>query len=147
MRRFVRHPSCIPIELSVARTHNSNAAGQYLHNISSGGFACAVEEPLPVGCSVHLRIPMIWPDYRGSGVVAWCRKATRLYEIGIRFSEQHLFKAKMVEQLAQIEQYRLQVQQSEGRALSSEQAAIEWIELFAKDFSDSFLEPDEKIGS
>ena len=141
MRRFVRHPSSIPIELSVARAHPSGA--QALCNISRGGFACTVAEPLPVGSAVHLRIPVIWPDYRGNGVVAWCRKAEPAYEVGIQFSAQQLFSAKMAEQLAQIEQYRLQLQHSEGRTLSNEQAAIEWIGLYAKDFSDSFFAPDD----
>lgn len=141
MRRFVRHPSSIPIELSVARTHPSTSHA--LCNISRGGFACAVDEPLPVGCTVQLRIPVIWPDYRGSGVVAWCRKIEPAYEIGIQFNAQQLFSAKMAEQLAQIEQYRLHLQHNEGRTLSNEQAAIEWIGLYAKDFSESFLEPDD----
>ncbi len=75
MRRFVRHPSSIPIELSVARTHPAGA--QAFRNIGRGGFACTVAEPLPVGSTVQLRIPMIWPDYHGSGVV-WCYAVIRL---------------------------------------------------------------------
>lgn len=142
MRRFVRHPSSIPIELSLARTP---PAAQALRNISRGGFACTVAEPLPVGSAVQLRIPVVWPDYRGSGVVAWCRKSEPAYEVGIQFSAQQLFSAKMAEQLAQIEQYRLHLEQSEGRTLNNEQAAIEWIGLYAKDFSDSFLEPDDTL--
>ncbi len=53
----------------------------------------------------------------------------------------------MAEQLAQIEQYRLHLQQSEGRSLSNEQAALEWIELYAKDFSESFFAPDDMLDS
>lgn len=144
MRKFVRHPSSIPIELSVARSSFSGM--QKLRNVSTGGLACVVDEPLPVGCSVNLRIPMVWPEYRGNGVVAWCRKAAPMFEVGIQFDAQHFFKAKMVEQLAQIEQYRAQVQLSEGRALSSELAAEEWIARYAEDFSESFQAPDESVG-
>jgi hypothetical protein len=141
MRRFVRHPSSIPIELSIARVHPPGA--QAFCNVSRGGFACTVAEPLAVGSAVQLRIPMIWPDYHGSGVVAWCHKTEPDYEVGIQFSAQQSFNAKMAGQLAQIEQYRLHMQQSEGRTLNNEQAAREWIELYAKDFSDSFFELDD----
>jgi hypothetical protein len=141
MRRFVRHPSSIPIELSVARVHPPGTPA--FRNVSRGGFACTVAEPLPVGSAVQLRIPMIWPEYHGSGVVAWCHKTEPAYEVGIQFSAQQSFSAKMAGQLAQIEQYRLHLQQSEGRTLSNEQAAIEWIALYAKDYSESFFEPDD----
>ncbi|MDB6060729.1 MAG: type pilus assembly PilZ [Verrucomicrobiaceae bacterium] len=144
MRKFVRHPSSIPIELSVARAAIPRAR---CRNISNGGFACTVDEPLPVGSSVCLRIPVIWPEYRGNGVVAWCQQVTPAYEIGIQFVAQDLFKTKMVEQLCQIEQYRIQLQLNEGRTLSSQAAAEEWIALYAKDFSDSFLGSDESAGN
>lgn len=137
MRKFVRHPSSIPIELALARTPNGGGTHE-LRNISNGGFACAVDEPIAVGSAVQLRIPVIWPDYRGCGIVVWCREAPPRYEVGIEFGSQDLFKTKMVEQLCQIEQYRQQILSDEGRALDSEQAAQEWITLYAKEFSESF---------
>lgn len=136
MRKFVRHPSSIPVELAVERV--SGAGATQLRNISHGGFACAVDEPIQVGAAIQLRIPMIWPDYRGSGVVVWCRPSPPRYEVGIQFGSQDLFKTKMVEQLCQIEHYRQQIKYDEGRELDSESAAQEWIALYAKDFSDAF---------
>ncbi len=136
MRKFVRHPSSIPIELAVARAPGRGATE--LRNISKGGFACAVDEPIAIGSAVQLRIPKIWPDYRGCGVVVWCRAMPPHYEVGIEFSAQDVFKTKMVEQLCQIEQYRQQILSDEGRELGTEQAAQEWIALYAKEFSESF---------
>lgn len=136
MRKFVRHPSSIPIELAVIKAPAPGSSR--LRNVGVGGFACAVAEPLPVGCSVNLRIPLVWPEYRGCGLVVWCKKTAPAYEVGIQFDARHFFQAKMVEQLAQIEEYRAQAQFSDGRALSSELAAEEWIALHAKEFADSF---------
>ena len=136
MRRFVRHPSSIPIELSVARGRDAESSS--LHNISTGGLACAVPRPLPVGCPVVLRIPMIWPDYRGRGVVAWCRPWRDQFEVGVQFSAQDVFKARMVEQLSQIEFYRQQIMAEQGRSLDGEQAAREWISQHAGDFAAFF---------
>ncbi len=154
MRKFVRHPSSIPIELAVARTPSCRAPELHnplesnnppelnkppeLHNISNGGFSCAIDEPITVGAAVQLRIPVIWPDYRGCGVVVWCRPTPPRYEIGIQFAAQDFFKTKMVEQLCQIELYRQQILSEEGRELDSEQAAQEWIALYAHEFSESF---------
>lgn len=135
MRKFVRHPSSIPVELAVGPLPGCHAPE--LRNVSNGGFACVVDAPIAVGAPVQLRIPVVWPDYRGCGVVVWCRTAPPRYEVGIEFAEQDLFKTKMVEQLCQIEQYRRQVLR-DGRELDSEQAAREWIALYAREFSESF---------
>lgn len=136
MRRYVRHPSTIPIELTVAC---APCAGRpQLANIATGGFACTVDEPLAIGASVQLRVPMIWPEYRGCGTVKWCRAEKNAFEVGIEFCAQDLFKAKMVEQLSQIEHYRNQLWIEEGRIVDGEQAAVEWIARYAKDFSDDF---------
>lgn len=136
MRKYVRHPSSIPIELAIACAPCTGP--QQLANIATGGFACSVSEPLPVGASVELRIPMIWPEYRGCGVVKWCRGDAPHCEVGIEFCAHDLFKAKMVEQLSQIEDYRNRIWVEEGRIADSEQAAKEWIALYAKEFADSF---------
>lgn len=139
MRKYVRHPSTIPIELSIARA--PCIGPQLLANIATGGFACTVSEPLPVGSTVQLRIPMIWPDYRGCGVVKWCRSEPPNYEVGIEFCAQDLFKAKMIEQLSQIEHYRNQLWVEEGRIVDGEQAAVEWIARYAKEFAEAFQKP------
>jgi hypothetical protein len=136
MRKYVRHPSTIPIELTVARA--PCVERQHMKNIASGGFACAVSEPIAVGVTVQLRIPLIWPEYRGCGVVKWCSGDANEYEIGIEFCAQDLFKAKMVEQLSQIEHYRNQLWVEEGRIVDGEQAAVEWITRYAREFADAF---------
>jgi hypothetical protein len=41
---------------------------------------------------------------------------------------------RLIEQICYIEHYRQEVLISEGRKLTSEQAALEWIEKFAQDF-------------
>ena len=43
----------------------------------------------------------------------------------------------MVEQICHIEQYRREVLKKEGRRLSSEEAASEWIVKYASDFPDT----------
>jgi len=141
MRKFVRHPSSIPIELSALRDAVSEPT--HLSNISTGGLACRVAHPLAEGSSVVLRMPCIWPDYSGTGVVAWCHEVPDGFEVGIQFGGQDAFKTRMVEQLCQIEQYRQQVLADQGRAIDVEQAAQEWIGQHAEDFAAAFSPPQE----
>jgi hypothetical protein len=41
---------------------------------------------------------------------------------------------KMIEQISQIENFRREVEQRDGRKLNSEQAAREWVSKYAGDF-------------
>jgi len=47
---------------------------------------------------------------------------------------QSAFQSRMEDQCKQIDQYRLRVMQGEGRQLSQDQAALEWIALYADSF-------------
>ncbi|MEQ8937648.1 MAG: PilZ domain-containing protein, partial [Gammaproteobacteria bacterium] len=49
-------------------------------------------------------------------------------------SKQKMFLLRMVEQLCHIEHYRNEIARVEGRELSSEQAAQEWISKYAESF-------------
>ena len=64
------------------------------------------------------------------------------YEVGVEFvMPDDEYRARMVEQLCYIEHYKRRVQAREGRELSGEQAAREWIEKYAAHFPD--LDGDE----
>ena len=69
--------------------------------------------------------------------MVWCREACPGYEAGLEFSETNEFKARMVAQFCQIEDYRRDVLEKEGRELSSEDAAREWIMRYAADFAET----------
>ena len=63
------------------------------------------------------------------------RKKSSFFRVGVVFenqnSEHHL---RMVEQVCHIEYYRKQQAEDRGRKLSSEEAAQEWVALYAADF-------------
>ena len=57
------------------------------------------------------------------------------FELGVEFlNADDAFRARMVEQVCYIENYKLTVFREEGRRLSLEEAAREWISKFASDF-------------
>jgi hypothetical protein len=132
-RRFIRHPSRMPLHFDV---HGGvDQRDEYLRNVSEGGLCFASAIALPPGQRLRLTIPVLGQRFEIDGRVAWCRPGNEGYEIGVSFFDpQDRFAIRMVEQLCYVEAYRRQVAQDEGRELSREQAAEEWIERFADQF-------------
>ncbi len=141
MRNYIRHPSDIPIDFQPEEL--AEAHSERLKNISQGGLAFHSSTPLTAGRIIRVKIPLVTPVFQAVGRVMWCHPRDGHFEIGIEFLDQDdAFRARMVEQLCHIEHYRQQVLAEEGRQLSSEEAAAEWIQRFAPDFPD----PDGRGG-
>jgi len=133
MRKFIRHPSDIPIEIIVESDADS---GNYnLTKISLGGLSFKGNRFYEPGSIVTIRISVVRPVYQTRGRVVWCRKKGEFYEIGIQFIEAgDAYQCRMVEQVCHIEHYRKEVAETEGRTLSSQEAAYEWILKYASEF-------------
>ena len=132
-RRYIRHPSRMPIRFDLQG--DTPQRHEYLRNVSEGGLCFSTHLVLDPGLTVRLNIPLFDQYYQVDAMVAWCRAAGDQYEVGVRFmTPQDRFCVRMVEQLCYIEDYRQQVRSEEGRQLSSEEAAAEWIERFADQF-------------
>lgn len=138
MRRFLRHPSDMPVELVLRK--QAFLPRQRLNNISLGGVACNCSRHFRSGTAVEMRIPLLGDQARCPGVVAWCRKLANDYLVGIAFiDEDTLFRARMVEQVCQIEHYRHQRELELGQPLAIEAVASEWIAAHAADFSNASM--------
>jgi hypothetical protein len=133
-RGFIRHPTDIPIRWSLGDI--VPPGGEHLRNISEGGLAFDSHHDIPVGASIDIHIPVGRPEVSVKGEVVWCRPTDDgCFEIGVRFIDAgQRFKMRMVEQVCHIEQYKKELFENEGRSLTSEQAAMEWIKRFAKEF-------------
>ncbi len=135
MRRFVRHPTDIPIIVQPSAYQPERTQESVMSNVSLGGLSCEVDAELVVGCKVDINIPFLASGYRGCGEVVWCRRRGNRYEVGVRFTDsEEAYKSRMIQQVCQIEHYKKWVLEQEGRQLDGNQAAAEWIEKFAADF-------------
>lgn len=133
-RRFIRHPTDVPIEYSVQDAGGARHRRR-MKNVSHGGLCFIADHDVPPGAMIDLSLPVDVAAFRAEGEVAWCRPVDGHFEIGIRFKDEASdFAVRMVEQICQIERYRAEVARSEGRSLTSEEAAAEWIERYAQDF-------------
>lgn len=132
-RRFLRHPADVPVEIAHSRSRHIRTQSSL--NIGYGGLLLDSQTPLPINQTVRLAIRLTQPPFEECARVAWCKPARKGYEIGVEFMDaDSAFRARMVEQICYIESYRLHIKKTQGRELSSKQAAMEWIEKYAGEF-------------
>lgn len=136
MRKYIRHPASIPIEVRIR--------GQMTHdihntvNLGGGGLAFRSNRDFAQGEVVEIRIPFVQPPFEAEARVAWSKPHNNSFELGVEFlKHDDTYMMRMVEQICHIENYRKSVIRTEGRQLSTEDAAREWIARFAAKFPGS----------
>jgi len=135
LREFIRHPSSIPVQL-VKLDGKTNPETTTLNNVSFGGVSCLSSEPVEIGSSLKMTIECIDPFFEISGIAVWCKVSNDMYEVGVEFivSKDKMFLLRMVEQICHIEHYRNELLNNEGREITSEEAAREWVDKYAETF-------------
>ncbi len=135
MRKYIRHPSDIPIEFDLNDGVHSHQ--ESLNNVSLGGLSFQSQTPLPIGRSVTIRVPFVKPAFVTQGRVVWCKRQGMSFDIGLELLDKDdAFRTRMVEQICHIEHYKREVYKTEGRHLTGQEAALEWIGKFAHLFPD-----------
>lgn len=137
IRKFIRHPSGVPIEVTLdwAEDENDETVDQTITNVSLGGLAFVSHKPLELLERVRICIPVLNEENYLVGNVVWCEKVGSGYEIGIEFEKSRdAFRLRMIEQICHIEHYRKEIEKLEGRELNPQEAAKEWIAKFADEF-------------
>lgn len=131
MRQFIRHPVKIPIEVSIS------SEDDMLHafDLGMGGLAFRSPQRIHPGTLIHIKISHTAPVFETEAKVVWCRRRQYGAELGVEFlNSDDAFRARMVEQVCHIENYRQDIRQKEGRILTVQQAAAEWIAKYAASF-------------
>ena len=135
-REFIRHTVDVPLE--VEAVSRPEARREHSINVSSGGLAFVSSSCPSVGDLIRLRIPTVTPALEAAARVAWCRPEDGSFLVGVQFVDAAAaFRSRMVQQVCSIENYRKEVREREGRDLSTQEAAAEWIERYAGRFPDS----------
>jgi hypothetical protein len=135
-RQFLRHTAHVPLE--VARVTDSTPALEHGVNVSFGGLAFLSSACPAVGEVLRLQIPTVEPVFAAHARVAWCRPEGEGFLVGVQFLDStDAFQSRMVQQVCSIENYRREIQQQEGRVLTTQEAATEWITKYAGRFPDS----------
>ncbi|WP_394169990.1 PilZ domain-containing protein [Saccharospirillum alexandrii] len=142
VRQYIRHPAAVPLKYQCQQPTEPNPTE--LLDISQGGLSFITEEALEPGQIVQVSIGVGDPPFETKGQVVWCHPQDDHFVIGLRFDNlENAFAVRMVEQICHIEQYRQQWER-QGRDLTPEEAAREWIDLHARDFPAWLGEPNPK---
>ena len=133
MRQFIRHPVSLLIEY--AFDDNIMHSKEFMKNIGEGELCISVSDNIEPGSVISIHISVCTPAFEAKGIVVWCCKTNGKYELGVKFADAATeFMVRMIEQVCHIKQYKKEILEKEGRTLSDEEAAAEWIEKYAKDF-------------
>ena len=129
----------MPIQVTTnwEEDEDDDTVDQTITNVSLGGLAFISPNSLSVLDRVRVSISILERDCELIGNVVWCEKSDTDsgYEIGIEFEKSRdVFRLRMIEQICHIEHYRGEVLRIEGRELSTQEAASEWIPKYAGDF-------------
>lgn len=136
MREYIRHPADIPIECQ--QDSPSPYHKETLTNISQAGLAFHSHTVLAVGAVILIRITLRQPAYQARARVTWCHPSEAGFEVGAELLDPgDGFRARMIEQICHIEHYRQMVLRTQGRQLSGQDAALEWISKYAAQFPQS----------
>jgi hypothetical protein len=145
-REYIRHPSDIPLQYTLIDkpAHSTKST----HNVSLGGLSFSANEDLKINSWLTITIPVNNDEFEVEAQVRWCRDNTNLslvtsytdlFDVGVQFSDSlDAFSIRMVEQICHIEHYKKAVLKEQGRELSNDEAATEWIEKFAPEFPQKF---------
>ena len=135
-RAFIRHTVGVPLE--VRAVDESAPHVEESVNVSEGGLSFVSDKDLPLGSTIEVRIPEVDPPFEAHARVAWRSAEDGRYCIGVQFLDAaDAFRARMVEQVCAIERYRQEVEADEGRTLTTQEAAAEWIGKYAGRFPDA----------
>jgi hypothetical protein len=133
-RQFIRHPADVPILIRYEA--HATYVQRETKNVSFGGLAFSSDTRIEPDTMVSLRFPYLKPVFEvPTARVAWCESEGSRYAVGVQFVDsEEAYRVRMIEQLCYIESYRKEVGEREGRELTVDEAAFEWIERFGSSF-------------
>jgi len=125
----------INYQIKIKDKKSQSAQQEFLHNVSSGGLSFYTDQWLEPGSALHIQIQVQPPVFEADAIVVWCHKDGNGYQAGLQFNDSDVvYSMRMIEQICHIEQYKNEIYAKEGRKLTSEEAAKEWVSQFAADF-------------
>jgi len=128
-QHVIQHPLELPIELELKQL-----AGQLPNNACNLKLICYSTTPFPRGASVSIHLPSAGSD-EAIGTVEKCSPSQLGFQLRILFSNfNELMQIRMLEQICYIQRYKSYVRKTQGRSLSDQDAAFEWIEKYATIF-------------
>jgi hypothetical protein len=136
-RASPRYPIHVPIRL---RTAGRDEVRSRTGDLSAGGLCFESSEWLPEGISVEVELPLEDQRIHLNGTLLPCRaSAPGAWRVPVRFVEPStLFRMKLAEQILRIHELQRELSELRGEHVTTEEAAAEWVRLYARDFAELY---------
>ncbi len=136
-RCFIRHP--VSLTVHCQKQGHIEAVSHEMRDISFGGMYFVSEESYVPGDLVVMEFPPLTLRNKITGEIIWSgpveKKVPNRYANGLKFLSRNVMQlARIIEQMCCIEKYREAQLQDCHRAITSDEAALEWIRLCAGRF-------------
>ncbi len=135
-RQHAREATSLPVEVTLDNRQTDQIDKDQITNVSLGGLCFVANQDVAIGTRVKVKFPILNQICGLAGKVVWCHKSNLKFEVGLEFEDPNqVQRLKTVEQIHHIEQFRKEVLSTEGRKITSEQAAFEWTNKYAGEFN------------
>ena len=133
----VMSESCKQIALHLKQA-TSNSEVQLMGDIlQDDGLILSSPDAFVVAQPACLIVCFLEQSFIVSGIVESCSKIGGLFLLNFKMHQQDKLQTRMLLQLSEIEQYRHSLLE-QGRELSLDQAAAEWVGKYAESFASEF---------
>ena len=132
---YIEHLESVPLRCRPVPSKRSRR----LEDPGVGGLRFKSMKPIRPGTTLNVTVRVYGKQYTFRGLVSWMCELDQGYEIGLSFSsKRETFEVRMVEQACRIESYRRDVLEHEGRNISLDRAAKEWIRKYSAQFAHAY---------
>jgi len=138
-RKFFRHPISVPVQYREVSTETK--ASSLSVDVSDGGLSFKTNKPIEKGTCLSVMIPVNDELFSMKGYVAYSTPMSNGsgFRTGISFLDTvSKFRAKLAEQMLQIQSYQKKLEEKLHQQISEEEAAQRWVEKHAARFSAFF---------
>ena len=136
-RGYIQHPSEIPLKTKLVKAPLPEV--QSVQATPSRGLCLESAKSFEVGNNLQVSITLNGSEFKADATVAWVEPEDDHYIIGVNFNDKDKsYGIRMAEQICHIEHYRRDVLQHQGRQLTEEEAAIDWVDRYASTFPEHF---------
>jgi c-di-GMP-binding flagellar brake protein YcgR len=139
-RHFIRHPLSLPLIYKVIKPGLSKEQEDIRSktiNVSVGGLLFPAKHPAKLNSMIEIKMPFEDKMFNIKAKVIRCvnNPETKFYDIAVSFFRiNEAFKAKMIEQIYLIAEYRDLLALQSGKEVSLEEASRKWIKRYSERF-------------
>jgi c-di-GMP-binding flagellar brake protein YcgR len=139
-RHFIRHPLALPLIYKIIKP-GSDKSWEDLQSetsdVSTGGLLFPAKHAVATNSTIVIKMPFEGKMFNIKAKVVRCvnNPETKLYDIAVSFFRLHeAFKAKMIEQIYLISEYRDLLSLQSGKEILLEEASRKWIKRYSERF-------------